>query len=179
MTMEEIVDLARRYAADRIALEELLEEIGELQRKAIKSRYRGLRSQAARTAQSRAELHAAVEQSRDLFDAPRTQTIDGVKFGWRKKIGVVDWDGDDADIIQAIREHLPRSAARLIKTKRSIDKTAVRKLDAEDLARIGVVISGGEDEVVIAVAAGTLDKLVAALAVDALADSAAPREAAS
>lgn len=165
-TMDDIVALARAYARSRDALEAAGEEIKELQRKAVRSRIRGLRGRVAETAAAHDALSAAIKARPDLFVRPRTVAVDGVKFGFRKQAGAIEI-GDEGQAIKRLRQKFPDREEATINVKESLDKKALRKMPAADLARIGVSIDSPVDHVVIDVAESDIDKLVAALIDDA------------
>ena len=165
MTLDSIIDLARAYARARSDLEDVTDDIRERRRKAVRSRLTALRSRIAETAAAREALTTAITAAPLLFAKPRTQTVDGVKFGYRKKVGAIACD-DDA-VAEAIRKTFPARYKQLVRTKVQVDKTALRKLPAGDLARLGVTIEDPVDEVAISVAASDVDKLVDALLEDA------------
>lgn len=162
MTLEDIMDLARAYAKARDDMEEVLDDIADRRRRAVRSRLRALRARAAECASAREALKAAVEDASELFARPRTQTVDGVKFGWRKQQGGIEI-ADEAKAVERIRRKLPDRTAALLKVTTRIDKTALRKLSAGDLAKIGLSVSDPVDEVTITVPSTDIDKLVDAL----------------
>ena len=88
-SMEEIVALARSFAAAREATEALADDIRALQRKALSGRLRALRSRVAEQAAAKESLRAAIRARPDLFVRPRTVTVDGIRFGLRKQPGAV------------------------------------------------------------------------------------------
>ena len=157
--MDEIEALARGYAKARNALEDTADEIKDLQRKAVASRMRGLRNRIAEAVAARDALQAAIEARPDLFVRPRTVAVDGVKFGYRKQAGALDL-GDETKAIERLRKLFPAREAATVNVKETLDKKALRKMSAADLARIGVTIGNPVDEVVIAVAESDFDKLV-------------------
>lgn len=158
-SMDEIEALARGYAKARDALEDTADEINDLQRKAVASRMRGLRNRIAEAAAARDALQAAIEARPDLFVRPRTVAVDGVKFGYRKQAGALDL-GDEAKAIERLRKLFPAREAATVNVKESLDKKALRKMPAADLARIGVTIGNPVDDVVIVVAESDVDKLI-------------------
>ena len=170
--MQEIVALARAFAAAREATEALAEDIGAVQRKALSGRLRALRSRVAEQAASEEALRAAIRARPDLFVRPRTVAVDGIRFGLRKQPGAVAL-GDEAQAIRRLRARLPGRAEALIRVRETLDRQALRRLPAAELAQIGVTIERATDEVTIAGAPSDLDRLVAALLEDA-----APAEAA-
>ena len=165
-TMEDIVALARAFAAARGATEALAEDIKALQRKALRSRLRALRTRIAEQAASEEALRTAILDRPDLFIRPRTVAVDGIRFGLRKQPGTVEV-GDEAKAIRRLRERFPSRAEALIRVKETLDRSALRKLPAAELAQIGVTMEKATDEVTIAAASGDLDRVVAALLDDA------------
>lgn len=162
MTIDDIITLARVYAKARDDMEEVLDDIRDRRRQAVRSRMRALRNRVAECAAAKEALRAAVEAAPELFAKPRTQTADGVKFGWRKQSGAIEI-ADEKKVIERIRKRLPDRVASLVKVKETVDKTALRKLKATDLAKLGLTIADPVDEVTITVPSTDIDKLVDAL----------------
>lgn len=171
-SMQDIMALARSLAAARQATEALAEDIKASQRKALAGRLRALQSRIAAQAASEDALRAAIQARPDLFVSPRTVAVDGIKFGLRKQPGAVAL-GDEAQAIGRLRKRLPDRAEALIRVRETLDRAALRKLPAAELAQIGVTIEKATDEVTIAAGRNDLDRVVAALL-----DDAAPAEAA-
>ena len=169
-TMQDIVALARTLAAARQATEALVEDIKAAQRKALAGRLRALRSRIGEQAASEEALRAAIRARPDLFVRPRTIAVDGIRFGLRKQPGAVAL-GDEAQAIGRLRARFPNRADSLVRVKETLDRAALRKLPAAELAQIGVTIEKATDEVTIAAGRNDLDRVVAALL-----DDAAPAE---
>ena len=171
-TMQDIIALARAFAAAREATEALADDIKAMQRKALRSRLRTLRSRVAEQAAAEDALRAAIQARPELFVRPRTVAVDGIRFGLRKQPGAVAL-GDEAQAIRRLRAIFPGQAPALIRESESLDRKALRRLSAAELAQIGITIERARDEVTIATASSDLDRIVAALL-----DDAAPAEAA-
>ena len=161
-TMEDIVALARTFAASRATTEAMAEDIKAAQRKAVHGRIRALRNRIAEQAASEEALRTAILARLDLFVSPRTITVDGIRFGLRKQPGTISLD-DEAQTIERLRARFPGRAEALIRVKKTLDRAALRKLPAGELAQIGVTIEKATDDVVIAAASSDLDRMVAAL----------------
>ena len=170
--MEKIVALARTFAAARATTETLAEEIKALQRRALASRLRALRNRIAEQAAAEEALRTAILARPDLFVSPRTITVDGIRFGLRKQPGAIAL-GDEAQTIRRLRARFPDRAEALIRVRETLDRSALRKLAAGELAQLGVTIAKATDDVVIVAGRGDLDRVVAALL-----DDHAPAEAA-
>ena len=165
MTMDEIATLARAYARSREALETLTEEIEGERRQAVRRRLRALKARVAEASAAKDTLRAAIAEAPELFARPRTRAIEGVKVGYRKMPGRIVIADEDRTV-RRVRDKLPEREAALVRVKESLDRAALGKLDARDLAKIGVVIERVDDEIVIATATSDLDKLVDALLAD-------------
>ena len=170
--MEKIMAYARAFAAAREATEALAEDIKALQRKALAGRLRALRNRIAEQAASEEALRTAILARPDLFVSPRTITVDGIRFGLRKQPGAISLDVE-AQTIRRLRARFPDRAEALIRVKETLDRTALRKLPAGELAQIGITIAKAADEVTVAATRNDLDRVVAALL-----DDFAPAEAA-
>ena len=171
-SMEDIVTLARTFAAARATTEALAEEIKALQRKALGGRLRALRNRIAEQSASEEALRAAIVARPDLFVRPRTIAVDGIRFGLRKQPGTISLT-DEAQTIRRLRARFPDRAETLTRVKETLDRAALRKLPAGELAQLGITIAKASDEVTIVAAQGDLDRVVAALL-----DDHAPAEAA-
>ena len=162
VTMAEIMARARELAAAKDAADRLKDAIAAAGRKALTARIRALQNRIAEQAAAEEALKAAIEARPDLFERPRTVAVDGVKFGLRKQQGAVNLD-DEAKAIKRLRRKFPRRAAALIRVQESLDRKALRKLGAGELAQIGVTIDDATDEVTITAPKSELDGFVAAL----------------
>ena len=160
--LDRIGRLCQAYADALSGLTETVEEVREMQRRAIRSNLRRIRSQTAAVSAAKGALEEALEESPELFERPRTREMAGIEVGYRKQPGRFDVPDADATIARIRAKH-PKLAASLINVKESLDKAAMRKVDAGTLAQVGVTIVDVDDEVVIRVAGGDVDKLVAAL----------------
>lgn len=138
-----------------------------------------LREALADVAIADAALRGAVERSpKTLWERVRTRVVHGVKVGWAKARGKVDWD-DEAKVIERIRKLLPAEQAELlIRRKESVHKPAVYDLTAADLKRLGIRIADDCDQVVVKDTTGDLDRAVDALLAERQAADAEEREAA-
>ena len=172
VSMEDIVTLARTFAAARAMTEALAEEIKALQRKALGGRLRALRNRIAEQSASEDALRAAILARSDVFVRPRTIAVDGIRFGLRKQPGTISL-ADEARTIRRLRARFSDRAEALIRVKETLDRAALRKLPAGELAQLGITIAKASDEVTIVAAQGDLDRVVAALP-----DDHAPTEAA-
>ncbi len=163
--LAKIADLARDYFEARERLAETGEAIREEQRGAVRRRLPVLKRRIAEVQAAKDALVAALAAARELFRSPRTRALHGIKVGFRKLPGRIEC-ADEGRAIQRIRARWPERVDELVRVKETLDRTAVRKLTARELAAIGVRIVEVDDEVVVRAAGDDLDKLVDALMAD-------------
>lgn len=161
--MQDIDSKAAEYSAAREALAGAVAVLKE-ERAALNRKYLPrIRRLVESAKERRAQLSALVEANPGLFERPRTVILHGVKLGYQKAKGRIEWD-DEAAVIARIRKLLPRDQAELlIRVRESVHKPGVYDLSAADLKRLGITIEGDGDELVIRDTAGEVDKLVEAL----------------
>lgn len=165
-TMDDVVALARGYARARNRLAGKTDGVREEQRAAVRRHMRWLRPLVAETSAAREALAAAIEAAPQLFDRPRTQSVDGVKFGLRKKPGRMAV-ADESAAIARLRKRLGAAAEGHIRVRESLVRDGLRELDARLLAAIGVSLTDAVDEVVVSAPRDDLDRLVESLMEDA------------
>ena len=122
----------------------------------------------AKAAEKQSVLSAAIDSARHLFIKPRTIILHGIKLGFRKGTGGIDWE-DDAQVCYLIAKHFPKAQADLlIKTTKKPIAKALEALDVADLKKIGCTIEDTGDVIVIAAVDSDVDKIVKALLTDLL-----------
>lgn len=135
----------------------------------LRRKYRGrLKAGAARVGETLIALRNLIQEAPHLFSRPRTIALAGFKVGLQKGKGKVAF-GDSDRVVAAIRKHLADEADSLIVTKETPDKTALAKLDARTLAKLGCTLTGTADEVVVKRLDTQADRLIDAIVKDALA----------
>ena len=166
-TLADIEKLTASFAHDREQVSSLVHNLEE-ELAAIRRRYLSrIRGAVAKAQTSRSILVTAVTAHPELFDKPKTQVFHGIKIGFRKGTGGIDWD-DDAKVCELIRKHFPKSQADLlIKTTEKPITKAIADLDVADLKRIGCRVESTGDEVVVKPMDSEADKIVNALLKDA------------
>ena len=117
----------------------------------------------ARAIERQAELKALLESSPGLFEKPRTQMFHGIKVGFRKGTGGIDW-ADNEQTVKLIRKHFPDATAEVYirKTEAPIAK-ALAELDVATLKKLGCTVEDTGDVVVIKATDSEIEKTVNAL----------------
>lgn len=100
---------ARRILADRV--QSLLDDIERMRRQ----RMPGIKRAIAEAAESQELLRREIEAAPELFDKPRTVVINGIRVGFEKGKGKIDWDDDD-HVVKLIRKHFEDQFNVLVKT---------------------------------------------------------------
>lgn len=162
-TLTEIEALAQAYAEAHARLSEDVESVEAAIRTINKKMLPILKRRAADAAAAKQTLVSAVDESPDLFVKPRTVLLHGVKCGFAKKKGRVEWD-DESKVVERIERLLPADQVELlVRTEKSVHKPGVYDLTAADLKRLGITIVGDGDEAVVKIAGSDIEKLVDAL----------------
>jgi hypothetical protein len=136
----------------------LHDEMEAAKRKAM----RGLRASVAATAQAQAELLAAIAAAPEHFTKPRSVVLHGIKLGFAKGKGRIDWE-DDEQVVRLVRKHLPEQFDVLVKTTETPVKAALNSLSVAELKKIGVTAEDSGDVAFAKDTTAEVDKLVKAL----------------
>lgn len=166
MTLSEIEQQARAYADARAELSERVQALQDEIEAAKRRKLRGIKSAVAKAAEAHDALHAAVEDSSELFIKPRTKIMSGVRIGFSKQKGRLIID-DPGKTMQLIRRHFPEREEALIKVTESPIRKALETLSGSELKRVNVLIEDAGDKVVVRPVDSEVDKLVAALLAEA------------
>lgn len=149
ITLADIERLAAEYAAlnEALSLENLLAsaEINAL----IRARMPGIRSRIEAAVAARDALRTAVASAPQLFVKPRTRVLSGIKVGFQRLQGGVRYaEGAEPGIIAKIKVLWPERAADVIRATEKLLRTALEKLPAADLRKLGVTVVAPSDVVV-------------------------------
>ena len=118
-----------------------------------------IRDLAAAAAQATDELMDLVEGEEALFEQQRSLTIHGIKCGFRKARGKVEYD-DEAKVVLRIKQVYQDDIGVLVKSTEKPNKSALLKLPAADLKKLGVEVTGACDETFVSDTATDIDKMV-------------------
>lgn len=161
-TLTDIEGKAKKYSVARAGLQEA---VAFLQLDLEQSKRRALpriKKLVAEAKQAAAALKDAIEESPELFEKPRTQVMHGIKLGFQKQKGKIEWD-DDERVVALIRKHFPDQFDVLVRTVYEPVKTALSGLSVADLKKIAVEATDSGDAVLIKDTVADVDKLVKAL----------------
>lgn len=158
-TLAQLERLAAEYDAECTKLEDLVAALEADMELVRRQHITALKRQAAVVANREAELHNAIECGPQLFLKPRTFTIAGVKVGYTTSPGSLTWD-DDASVVAAIREFMPRQVSTLISITEEPRKAALKALPKAEQLKIGCRLDGAGDVVVLKRVSGDVEKMI-------------------
>jgi len=157
-----IENLTERYARAYEALQAEVDSLEE-ELKAVKTRHMPrIVHLAERAAVRKRELEEAVRGNPHLFQKPRTHFWHGFKVGLQKGKGELRL-GDPRRVVELIKQHLPDDVETLIKVIERPNKTALARLPAATLKKLGVEVVSTADKVVIKNTNSDIEKYVDAL----------------
>jgi hypothetical protein len=160
--MDKIESLAGAFATARGELAEQIETLRDMQEAAKRQRLRFIRAALTKFTAAHDVLKNAVQDSADLFQAPKTRMLHGVKVGFMKQRGKLEIDNTD-QVVKLIRKHFPEQFDALVKTTYTPVRPALQNMQVGDMKRLGVRVTDDVDAVVIKPADSELDKLIDAL----------------
>ncbi len=166
-TLKEIDALALKFSGVRSKLAEHVRELNDEVEAAKRRHLAAIKRLTERAAEAQLELDAAIKESPALFVKPKTITLHGIKVGFKKGAGKIEWE--DADqVVKLIKKHFPEQTDVLIITKEKPAKEALEQLSAAELKKLGIQVADTGDVVVIKDTATDIDKLVTALLKEAI-----------
>lgn len=161
-TMQDIESRAQVHAAAREKLKQLVTLLNAELDAVKRKRMAKLRTAVADAQQTGDALLVLVADAPDLFKRPKSHTLHGVKFGFKKEKGRIDF-ADPDQVIKLIRKHYPDLADTLIVTTERPSKEAMNNLQADQLKKIGVTVTADSDVAFIGSTDSDVDKIVSAL----------------
>ncbi len=161
-TLNDMDRLAKNYADWRAKLCAQVTELELEIEQARRTHLPEIKRIVAGAAGAKAHLAAAVEETPEQFVKPRTVVMHGIKVGFQKGKGKIEFD-DPEKVVKLIRKHYPEQFDLLVKTTEKPVKKALGALTAEDLKKLGITVESTGDVVIIEAADSEVDKLVAAL----------------
>jgi hypothetical protein len=139
-------------------VKELNDEIDSVKRKHM----RYIKSFAEDALEKKSLLSNAIDESKDLFEKPKSIILHGMKVGLQKGKGKITIPDEEKTIL-LIRKNLSDQADILIKTEEKLVKPALNNLTAGELKRVGLNLVESTDEVLIKPTGSDIDKIVNAL----------------
>lgn len=164
-TIEEITSATTLYAEARKALNVLCDGLMDKINLAKRDALPAIRVAADDVAESLAILRELIEKSPDLFEKPKTKVFENIRIGFKKQPGRIEI-GDEAAVIERIKELHPDKVAMLIKTEEKVLKAGLDFLTAKELKALGVTVTSDDNVVVIKATGTDVEKLAADMVKD-------------
>lgn len=175
MNLGEIEKLTKNFADARSELSgrvrALEDEISQIKKRHLA----GIKRSVAQVTEKQHLLKTALEAGRALFVKPKTMILHGIKIGFVKAKGKLQWEKDE-QVVKLIKKHFPEQADVLIITTEKPAKDALQQLSAADLKKLGITVEDTGDKPVIKSTDSEIDKFIDALLKDD--DQAGDKEAA-
>lgn len=170
MNLVEIESLTAAYAARRALLAARLTALDRDLAAVKRKHMRELKRHVALTAETQSALHNAIEAAPELFEKPKTRILHGIKVGFRKGKGKIEWE-DDAQLVALIERKFPDFIDDLIITTKTPSAIGLAELDASELRKLGVTVEEAGEQVVVKAVETDVEKLVKLLLKGATDDS--------
>lgn len=171
-SLAEIEIRARKYAEARERVALIVSDLNDGIETLKRSELPRLRKAVATAAEHHDALKSLIEGAPGCFVKPRTVVLHGIKLGFQKGKGKIEWD--DADqVVRLIKKHYPEQADVLVATTERPAKEALANLSAAELKKLGISVTDGGDAVFIRPVDSAVDKMVDALLKDATEEVAA------
>ncbi|UCV13789.1 host-nuclease inhibitor Gam family protein [Quatrionicoccus australiensis] len=170
--MSNLIDIeraAKKFAEAREHLTTIVTTMNEGIETIKRDNIKRLKKAVANAAEEHDALKALIEATPASFVKPRSTVFHGIKLGFQKSKGKIDW-ADSEQVIKLIKKHFPEQADVLIATTEKPVKEALNGLSAAELKKIGCNVNEGGDVVFIKPADSAVDKMVDALLKDATAE---------
>jgi hypothetical protein len=169
-TLEQIRDAAQALANrhnDTLGCSALLNAEIKSAIAPVLDRYKlTLDQRAAAEAEALHILDALLAANPQLFQKPRSLTIDGVRCGYKKEPDGLDWS-DDADVVARIKALRPELAPLLIRTSESLVVDALGQCAPDDLRMLGIRAIAGADRRFITLGDNDIERLAKTILTDA------------
>ena len=168
-SMNDIQRAAQKYSEARDSLAVIVGAMNAGIEEIKRDNMKRLKKAVAEAAEKHDALKALIETSPGCFIKPRSIILNGIKLGYQKGKGKIEWD--DADqVVRLIKKHFPEQTDVLVATSERPAKEALAQLTAAELKKIGISVTDGGDAVFIKPADSAVDKMVDALLKDATAE---------
>lgn len=161
-TLGEIEVLTKDYSESYSKLSDKVRDLNDEIDAAKRKYMRYIKSYAEDALEKKSKLSNAIDESKDLFDKPKSIVIHGMKIGFQKGKGKIVIPDEEKTIL-LIKKNLPDQAEILIKSEEKLVKPALNNLTAVDLKKVGLNLVESTDEVLIKPTGSDIDKIVNAL----------------
>lgn len=121
-----------------------------------------LKAAVKAAAEKHDKLLTLIAENPQLFERPKSVVMHGLKLGFRKGVGGLEFD-DAEQVVKLIRKHFPDRFDLLVEVTEKPLKTPLAQLSVAELKKLGITVEATGDEVFIKATDSGVDKLVKAL----------------
>jgi len=158
---------AKRLRSSRDDLAGLVNQL-HIQVEAIKNAaLPGIKKAVQRAAEHHQTLTGQIDAARHIFTKPKTVVLHGIKLGLEKGKGNIAFEDEDKVVALIEKKHADLTDT-LIRTEKSVLKSALKNLDVATLKSIGCTVEETGDQIIIRFTDREVDKAVNALLKDAV-----------
>lgn len=158
-TLNDLEKRAKALADTRASVASIVQTLNDGIDALKRNHMAALKKAVNAAAEQHERLKAVIDENPQLFVKPRTVVMHGIKFGFKKGSGALEFE-DEARVVALIEKHFPERADVLVATTKKPVKTALSQLTVAELKRLGVTVEGTDDVVVIKPTDSAVDKLV-------------------
>jgi hypothetical protein len=158
-TWADLDTLTKAYADRRALLADRLTALDADLNAVKRTHMKELKRHVALTAECQTALASAIDDAPELFEKPKTRILHGIKIGFRKGKGKIEWE-DDAQLVALIKKKFPDFVDDLIITTEVPSATGLQDLDAAELRKLGVTVEEAGEQVVVKAVESDVEKLV-------------------
>lgn len=160
--MSTLADLERRAKAladTRTVLSDIVTTLNDGIEGLKRDHMKALKAAVNAAAAQHEKLKDLIEANPELFVKPRTVVLHGLRLGYRKGAGGVEFE-DAERVAELIRKHFPEQFDVLVQTKHKPLKDALGQLTVAELKKVGCTVEDSGDVVFIKPTDSAVDKLV-------------------
>jgi hypothetical protein len=165
-TLADIEAQARRLADARGVLAQTLQELNDEIEALKRACLPAIKRHVAKASEVSAQLLELIDSAPELFVRPKSVIFHGLRLGYRKEAGKIEWDDPDR-VVELIRKHCEEQFDTLVKATYRPIKDALADLPASELKKLGVRVGEDGDVVFVKPVDSAVDKMVDALLKDA------------
>jgi len=147
--LAQIESATLEFALARQRLQTLLADLHAQIEQLKLARHATLHAATSELTQRQEELRALLAASPELFVKPRTATFHGIKVGWQKGKGAIEFTDPDRVVTLIHRHYDAAEATALLHITERPDKEALAKLSVTQLRKLACTVTETGDQIVI------------------------------
>jgi len=159
-TQAQLTELAAAYSAAHAATRSLACAIQEAMDTMIETQRPGLERAVETETETHRALLGAVQDAPAEFERPRSVEYAGVKYGFAKLRGTLEWTDDEKVVAKIKKLFGEKEARQYIRVTEVPDRKALNKLRLQQLREIGVTVEDDSDVAFARPVDGDVSKLV-------------------